>query len=155
MSSLAKIFKISSMYFGYKYFVIISPWKRAWPFIWNFNHHHPKMPFARCCWNWPIGSGDENFKILSKYLSYFLIIFPWKGCDSPFQQTLIIILVTQGGAKFRWIWPIGSGEDFQNSSVYIFASSLSSPLGYKCGPSFELESPSPKDALCQVWMKLT
>ena len=36
-----KIFLISSLYF--RYFVIISPWKTARPFIWtNFNPFHPR-----------------------------------------------------------------------------------------------------------------
>ena len=49
-------FLISSMYFHY--FVIISPWKRAEPFIWtNLN---PLQPMMLCAfvfgWNWPSGS---------------------------------------------------------------------------------------------------
>ena len=36
-----KMFEISSMYF--RYFVIISPWKRTGPFIWtNLNPLHPR-----------------------------------------------------------------------------------------------------------------
>ena len=48
------------------HFVIISSWKRAWPFIWtNWNPHHPRMLFAKFGWNWPSGSWeDENVKIL-------------------------------------------------------------------------------------------
>ena len=39
---LEKIFLISSMYFCY--FLIISPWKRAGPFIWrNLNSLHPRI----------------------------------------------------------------------------------------------------------------
>ena len=39
---LEKDFLISSMYF--RYFVIISPWKRTWLFIWtNLNHLYPRM----------------------------------------------------------------------------------------------------------------
>ena len=38
---------------------------------------------------------------------------------------------------------------------YNFTILLLSPLGEGCGPSLnKLESPPPKDALCQVWMKL-
>ena len=51
-------FLILSMYFCY--FVIISPWKRAWPFIWtNLNPLHPRMLCAKFGWNWPSGSGEE------------------------------------------------------------------------------------------------
>ena len=55
------------MYFHY--FVIISPWKRARPFIWtNLNPLHPRMLGAKFGWNWPSGSGeeDENVKSLRR-----------------------------------------------------------------------------------------
>ena len=45
-----KIFLILSMYFHY--FVIISPWKMAGPFIWtNVNPLHPRMLCANFGWN--------------------------------------------------------------------------------------------------------
>ena len=54
------------MYF--RYFVIISLWKRAGPFIWNLNSLYPRMHCAKFAWNWPSGSGeeDENVKSLSQ-----------------------------------------------------------------------------------------
>ena len=47
-------------------FVIISPCKRAKPFIWNnLNPYHPRMLCAKFSWNWPGGSWeDENVKSL-------------------------------------------------------------------------------------------
>ena len=30
-------------------------------------------------WNWPGGSGEEHFIILSMYFRYFVIISPWNG----------------------------------------------------------------------------
>ena len=46
------------MYF--RLFLIISPWKRAGPFIWtNLNPLHPRMLCAKFGWNWPSGSGEE------------------------------------------------------------------------------------------------
>ena len=59
-------FLISSMYFCY--FVIISLWKRAGPFIWtNLNPLHPRMLCVKFGWNWPSGFGeDENAKILQQ-----------------------------------------------------------------------------------------
>ena len=57
-------FLISSMYF--LYYVIISPWKRAWPFIWtNLNPLHPRMLCAKFGWNWPSGSGEEDEHVKS------------------------------------------------------------------------------------------
>ena len=59
-------FQISSMYF--RYFVIISPWKRAWSFIWtNLNPHHPRILCAKCGWIWHRGSRKQDFKISSMY----------------------------------------------------------------------------------------
>ena len=74
-------FLISSMYF--RYFVIISPWKRAGPFIWiNLNPLHPRMLCAKFSWNWPSGSGEEDFLISSMFFPplfrTYVIISPWK-----------------------------------------------------------------------------
>ena len=58
-------FLISSMYF--RYFWIISPWKRAGPFICtNLNPLCSRMYFAKFGWNWPSGSWEqvENRKSL-------------------------------------------------------------------------------------------
>ena len=47
------------MYF--RYFVIISPWKRAGPLIWkNLNPLHLRMLCAKFGWNWPSSSGEED-----------------------------------------------------------------------------------------------
>ena len=47
------------MYFGY--FLILSPWKRAEPFIWtNLIHFHLRMPCAKFGWKWLSGSGEED-----------------------------------------------------------------------------------------------
>ena len=56
-------------------------------------------------------------------------------------------------AKFRWNWPNGSAEeDFYVSSMYFCCVVFISPLK-KASPAFE--SPLPKNALCQIWVKLT
>ena len=55
------------MYF--RYFIIISPWKWAWPFICsNLNSLHPRMLCAKFGWNWSSGSWeeDENVKSLRR-----------------------------------------------------------------------------------------
>ena len=51
------------------YFLIISPWKRAWPFIKiKLTSFYPKMICAKFGWNSPSGSGkkvkDQNVKSL-------------------------------------------------------------------------------------------
>ena len=52
---------LSSMYF--RYFVIISPWKRA--FEQTLGPLHPRMHCAKFGWNWYSGSLEEGFLILS------------------------------------------------------------------------------------------
>ena len=57
-------FLITSMYFHY--FVIISPWKRAVPFIWrNLNTLHPRILCAKFGWKRPSISGEEDENVKS------------------------------------------------------------------------------------------
>ena len=59
-------FKNSSMYF--RYFLIISPWKKVEPFIWtNLNPLHPRMLCAKFGWNWSSGSGEVRSKCEKVY----------------------------------------------------------------------------------------
>ena len=55
-----KFFKISSMYIYY--FVIVSPLKSVWPFVWtNLNPLHPRNHRAKFGLNWPSGYGEKDF----------------------------------------------------------------------------------------------
>ena len=82
-----KIFKFRQCIFAIC--VIISPWKRAGPFIWtNLNPHHPRMLCVKFGWNWLSGSGEEDFWISSMYFRHFLIISPWKRPGSHMWTTL-------------------------------------------------------------------
>ena len=57
-------FLILSIYF--RYFVIISHWKRSGPFIWtNLNPLYLRMLCAKFGWNWPSGSGEEDENVKS------------------------------------------------------------------------------------------
>ena len=54
------------------------------------------IPFTQGCfncakfgWNWPKGSGEGNFLIISMYFCYFVIISHWKRAGSSFEQTWI------------------------------------------------------------------
>ena len=70
-----KIFKLSLIYF--RYFVIISPFKRAGPFIWkNLNPLHPRMLCGKFGWNWPCVSGEEDFFNFVNIFSLFLHYLP-------------------------------------------------------------------------------
>ena len=67
--------------------------------------HSPKDVCAKFVLNRPGGSGEEDFLILSMHFRYFVIISPWKR---------------------------------EGRALHLN----------------KLESPSPKDALCQVWLKM-
>ena len=100
------------MYFHY--FVIISPWERAWPFIWtNLNPLHPRMLCAKFGWNWLSGSG-EDFLISSMYFHYFVIISPWERAWPFIWTNLNPLYPRMLCAKFGWNWPSGSGEKDEN-----------------------------------------
>ena len=82
------------------YFIVISFWKRMWPFILTkLNPLHPKMLSIKFCWNWL--SGFINFILVFSLIHYYLLL------------------------------------------EKVMALHLN-----------KLESPSPKDALYQVWLKL-
>ena len=95
-------FLISSMYF--RYFVIISPWKRAGPTWISFTR--------RCILPSLVEIGSVVlFKILSMYFYYLVIISPWKR-EGPFIWTKLNPLHPRLlCAKFGWNWPSGSGEE--------------------------------------------
>ena len=106
-------FLISSMYFHY--FVIISPWKRAGPFMWiNLNPLHPRMHCAKFGWNWLSDSGEEDFLISSMYFHYFVIISPWKRAGPFIWTNLNPLHPRMLCAKFGWYWPSISGEEDEN-----------------------------------------
>ena len=81
------------------------PLERAWSFIWtHFNCFHPTMLCVKFGWKWLSCSGKNYFSILSMDIFYLIIISPWKR-------------------RWPFIWK-------------------------------KFESPSPKDDLCHVWLKL-
>ena len=93
---------ILSMYFCN--FIIISPWKRIWPFICsNLNPLQPRGLCAKFDSNWPSGSKlRRDFLILS--MNFCL--------NTLFQRRLY--------TKFGWYWINGSWEeDFQILSIYF------------------------------------
>ena len=96
-------------------FNIISPWKKAWPFIWtNLNPLHQRMFCTKIGWNWPTGSGEEDFIISSMHFRYFLIISPWKRAGPFICTNLNPLHPRMHWTKFGWNWPSGSGEGDEN-----------------------------------------
>jgi hypothetical protein len=61
-------------------FVIISPLKRTWPFIWtNLNSFHPRIICTKFYSIWPAGSGEDDFSKFPVHFQSIAIISPWKG----------------------------------------------------------------------------
>ena len=88
------------------------------------------------------------------YFFYFVIISPWKGAGSFIWTNLNPLHPRMLCAKFGWNWPCGSGEeDFLISSMYFLITTLHLEKGRALHFN-KLESSSPKNALCQVWLKL-
>ena len=109
------------------------------------------MLCAKFGWNWQSGSREEDFKILSMYFHYLVIIFPWKRAGPFIWTNLNSLHARMLCDKFGWNWPTGSGN-----FVNVF-SQFHNNLSLEKGGAPLLnkhESPSSKDALCQVWLKL-
>ena len=125
--SVEEDFLILSMYF--LYFVIISPWKRAGPFIWtNWNPLHPRMLCAKFSWNWPSGSGEEYFSNSSMYFHNFVIIsscisirawpFIWTNLNHFTQGCFVLSLVKINSVvleKKMKMWRVYDNKDNGNS----------------------------------------
>ena len=96
--------------FIFHYFAIIFPWKRERTFIWtNQNLLHPRMLCARVGWNWPSGSGEKDFLILSMYFRSFIIICPWNRTGPfvwiHFNPLYSRMLCAKFGLKLaQWFW---------------------------------------------------
>ena len=142
------------MYF--RYFKTISHLKRSGRFIWkNLNPLQPSMLCAKLGWNWLSGSW-EDFLITSIYFLYFVIISPLeKGwalhlnkLESPSSKYALCQLwlkLAQFLRKRRFLNFVNVFSLFRNY------------LPFEKGRAIHLnkfESPSPKDALCEVWLKL-
>ena len=98
----------------FRYFIIISPWKRAEPFILrNLYHLHPRMLCVKFGWNWTSGFAEEFYNS-SMYFRYFVIFSPWKMVWSFIWTNLIPLDPRMLCAKFGWSWPGGSWEEDAN-----------------------------------------
>ena len=75
----------SNLLMYFRNFEIISLWKRSGLFIWtswtNLNPFHSTMHCAKFSWNWPSGSGEDDYLILSMYFRNFEVISPWKKSE--------------------------------------------------------------------------
>ena len=106
-------------------------------------------------WKWLSGSGEEDFLILSMYFRYFIIISHWKRVVpfiwkklNPFSQGCFLPSLVE-------IDSVVLEKKIFKFCQCIF--SIKNYLPWEKGGALhlnKLESPSPKDALCQVWLKL-
>ena len=127
-------------------------------FIWRkLNPPHTRILCAKISWNWLSGSGEENFLISSMHFHYFVIISPWKRAVGPFIWTNLNPLYPRMHCdNFGWNWLSGSGEEkiFKFCQcIFLFCNYLPLEKGRALHLK-KLESPSPKGALGQVWLKL-
>ena len=113
----------------------------------NSSPLHPRMLCAKFCYNWPIGSEEEDFSKSSMYFCYFaiipltffyyfIIIHSWKLAWPFILTNLNPLYPRKLCAKFGWKWRFCSKEEIVQISSIYFAISLSSPLGKGYGPSF-------------------
>ena len=118
---------------------------------------HPRMLCAKIVSNWLSGPGEEDFfKILSMYFRYFCNNLPlemgWvlhlNKRESPSSKDALCQVWLK---MAQWFWR----KRYLNF-VNVF-SLFHNYLPLEKGGALhlkKLESPSPKDALCQVWLKL-
>ena len=103
----------------FRYFVIISPWKGAWPFIWtNVNPLPKRMLWAKIGWNLPGGSWKEDLNFVTVHLvSLFRNYFPFEknlalyfkmnwtpftqGCFVPSSVEIGQVVLEKKTLKFR------------------------------------------------------
>jgi hypothetical protein len=89
----------------FTFFVIISPLKRTWHFIWtNLNSLHPRIICTKFDWIWLAGSGKKDFKFFSVYFYSFANISSWRR-DIPFIWTNLNSLHPRIiSTELDWIW---------------------------------------------------
>ena len=112
-------------------FVIISPFKRSWPFICtNLNQLHPRILPTKFGWNWPSGSGEEveNVKSLQtdrrttgdQNSSGELTINSVAGThNTPVRCTIQIITSIQITRHQSFLKTIATWVMYDNSSIVI------------------------------------
>jgi hypothetical protein len=131
-------------------FVIISPLKRNWPFIWtNLNSLHPRIISTKFDWIWSAGSKEEDFLEFSAHFHPFVL--PWRGAIPFFSTYLNPLPPRMICAKSGRNWPAGSGEEYLLKIFSVFLL-FRYYLPLERGNSLhlnKLESPPPQGNLYQ------
>ena len=102
------------------------------------------------------GSEEEDYQMTPPHFYIFAIISPLKRTWSFIWTNLNSLYPRIICTKFDWLWLAGSGkEDFliKFSAFSLLSYHLPLERDYPLHLN-KLESPLPKDDLCQVWLKL-
>jgi hypothetical protein len=139
-------------------FVIISPLKWTWPFIWtNLNSLHPRIICTKFDSIWPAGSGEDFFQNFQCIFTLLLLSRLGEGLSPfieqtwiPFTQRWFVPSLLKIGPVvlekkiFKWPHPIFT-------FLWLHVSSFKEDLAHYLN---KLEFSSPKDNLYQVWFNL-
>ena len=91
----------------------------------KLNHLYPWMICAKFAWNWPRGSGEKDFQVLTMYIPYFVIIFPWKRAWPFIWTNLNSLHPRKLCVKVGWNWPMVLEKNiFEILPMYVYL-----PLG--------------------------
>ena len=133
------------MYFCY--FIIISHWKKDWPFIWNkLEFSLLKNAFCQVWlklaqWLWRTRLLKLNFVNVWSLFCYYLPLHDWNIVDTAYNfiHSINQYYLPLGKATFELSWMSFTQECLVPSLVsqYIFATPLLSRIGKGSGPSFE------------------
>ena len=131
--------------------------RTEWFFIWKtLNPLHQRMYCGRSGWNWSSGSWEEDFLICQCIYAISLLSHLGKGQCPSFELTWTHL--TQGCLmpSLVEIGPVVLEKKICSNFINVF-SLFHNYLPLEMGRALHLnnfESPSPKNALWQVWLKL-
>jgi hypothetical protein len=98
-------------------FIIISPFKKTWPFIWtNLNFLYPRIICTKFDWIWPADSGEDFWNFSVHFYSFLLS--PVEKDNPLHLNKLESSPLRMICAKSVWNWSCGSGEEVENVKVY-------------------------------------
>jgi hypothetical protein len=127
----------------------------------------PRGPWCEQFWiyiiseSFPVNMTDYGSVVLEKKI--FKWTHPIFAIISPLKRTWPFIYTNKNSfyprmiyAKFDWNWPAGSGEEDSKKIFSVFLLFCDYLPLEKGNPLhlYNLESPPPKNDLCQVWLKL-
>ena len=115
------------------------------------------MLCAKFVWNWSSGSWRRRFSNSANVFSLFHNYLPLEKGVTLDLKKLDSLHPRMLCAKSGWIGPVVLERRFLNFVIMIMFSLFRKYLPLEIGVVLyfkKLESPSPKDALCQVWLKL-